>query len=149
MQNDRSRSSGLFKDAFLGVLLARLPPWRAYVGAGDQPIEVVPPNWQGPPFRIDIGPDSITIFPLCQFGLDYISSADTKDLQEKPDIVFAKVVADITNFVDGRTVVAIKRRRWLFLKAGWDVRFVAAADLDEVRRGGASVIAWPGSNERQ
>jgi hypothetical protein len=142
----REQGGDIFRDAFLRVLLDRLPSWEGYITESartNKPIEVFPPNWDGPPFRVDIRSDAVTVCPLCDFGLDYISTATSEDLQERPHLVFAKVVSEIADFVSGRTVVAIKQRRWLFMKAGWDVRFVPTHDLDDARRAGASVIAWP------
>jgi hypothetical protein len=138
--------TAVFREAFLQALADRLPSWKRYIAksaSAHQPIEVSPPNWPGPPFRIDIRSDSVSVFPLCDFGIDYISTATSEDLKERPQLVFAKVVAEITDFVSGRTVVAVKRHRWLFIKAGWDVRFVPASTVDAARRAGASIIAWP------
>jgi hypothetical protein len=134
-----------FREAFLQVLADTLPCWKGYIenASNHQPIQVSPPNWNGPPFRIEIYSDTVSIFPLCDFGIDYISTATSEDLKERPQLVFERVVSEIADFVGGRTVVAIKRRRWLFMKAGWDVRFLPLSAVDGVRRSGASIIAWP------
>ena len=137
-------SDSLFREAFLQVLADQLPSWKRYIA--DSPstsIEVRPPKWKGPPFRIYISSDTVSVFPLCDFGLDYISTANREELKKKPQLVFAKVVSDIADFVSGQTVVAIKRRRWLFMKAGWDVQFVPLSAADAVRGSGASIISWP------
>ena len=147
MRTNGGEPSGVtFKDAFLRVLLEKLPSWESYIAESvrtGKPIEISPPNWDGIPFRIDIRSDTVTVFPLCHFGLDYISTATNEDLKERPHLVFTKVVSDIADFVSGRMVVAIKRRRWLFMKAGWDVRFMPTRDRDDARRAGASILAWP------
>lgn len=92
---------------------------------------------------IDIhGDDTVTLFPCCDFGLDYIITAGKGDLGESPQIIFERVLSDIADFIDGRTVVAIKRHKWLFIKLGWDVRFLPTRDADAARRAGASIVAW-------
>jgi hypothetical protein len=136
----------LFREAFLQVLADKLPSWKEYIAesdAGDQPIQVCPSNWKGPPFRIYISFDTVSVFPLCDFGLDYISTAKSEDLKQRPELVFAQVVSDIADFVSGRTAVAIKRRRFFFMKAGWDVRFLPRSGIDSAHRTGASIITWP------
>jgi len=138
------KNDSLFREAFLQVLADQLPSWKRYIAENPSTsIEVRPPKWNGPPFRIYISPDTVSVFPLCDFGLDYISTANSEDLKERPQLVFAKVVSDIADFVGGRTVVAIKRRKWLFMKAGWDVQFVPLSTVDTARRSGASIINWP------
>jgi len=140
-KNDRA-----FREAFLQVLADKLPSWKRYISESastHDPIQVSPPNWKGPPFRIDIGSDTVSVFPLCDFGIDYISTATTEDLKERSQLVFEKVVSEIANFVSGRTVVAVKRHRWLLMKAGWDVRFMPLSGVDAARRTGVSIIAWP------
>jgi hypothetical protein len=109
----------LFREAFLQVLADKLPSWKEYIAesdAGDQPIQVCPSNWKGPPFRIYISFDTVSVFPLCDFGLDYISTGKSEDLKQRPELVFAQVVSDIADFVSGRTAVAIKRCRFFFMK---------------------------------
>jgi hypothetical protein len=91
---------------------------------------------------IDIRGDTITLFPCCDFGLDYIVTAGNEDLEGSPQIVFERVLSDIANFIDGRTVVAIRRYKWLFIKLGWDVRFLPTREADAARRAGASIVAW-------
>jgi hypothetical protein len=134
----------LFREAFLRILAEKIPAWKAYLAESDADdrVEVWPSNWKGLPFRISISSDTVSVFPLCDFALDYISTANTDDLKERPDLVFAKVVSDIADFVGGRTVVAIKRRKFLFMKAGWDVRFLPHSAVDAARRTGASIISW-------
>jgi hypothetical protein len=135
----------LFRRAFLKAVSAKFPSWQAAIIASAQlqsPIEIEPPNGDGRPFTIEIrGDDTVTLFPCCDFGLDYIFTANNEDLEERPLVVFAKVLSYIADFIDGRTVVAIKRPRWL----GWgaNVRFVPTPDADAARRAGASIIAWP------
>ena len=144
--NRGERGGGSFRAAFVRALLDKLPSWEGYItesARAHKPIDVHPRNWDGPPFTIDIRADTVTVFPLCHFGFDYISTATDEDLEERPHLVFARVVSEIADFVGGRTVVAIKRRRWLFMKAGWDVRFVAAPDIGDALRAGASIVAWP------
>jgi hypothetical protein len=145
--NSEQRNGGLFKAAFLRLLLDRFPPWRSYISESAETytrIEISPPNWDGPPFCVDIHPpDTVTVSPLCNFGLDYISTATKQDLEERSDLVFAKVLTDIADFVSGRTVVAIRRHKFLFMKAGWDVRFVPITEMEQARRSGASIAAWP------
>jgi hypothetical protein len=137
------KNDNLFREAFLQVLADQIPTWKRYVAESPSTIEVRPPNWKGPPFRIDIKTDTVSVFPLCGFGIDYISTANNEDLKERGQLVFPKVVAEIADFVSGRTAVAIKRRRWLFMKAGWDVHFVPLSAVDATRRSGASIINWP------
>jgi hypothetical protein len=81
----------LFREAFLQVLADKLPSWKVNIAesnAGDQPIQVCPSNWKGPPFRIYISSDTVSVFPLCDFGLDYISTARSEDLKQRPELVF-------------------------------------------------------------
>src|SRR5689334_8702711 len=118
------KTANLFRKSFLKVLADRIPSWQRCLAEDDDPIQICPPNWNGPPFRISISRDTVSVFPLCDFGLDYISTANADDLTQRPGLVFAKVVTDIADFVSGRTVVVIKRRKFLFMKAGWDVRFL-------------------------
>jgi|SRR5215469_11592447 len=135
-----------FREVFLRVLLDKLPSWREYVAEraqGDPLIEITPPNWNGPPFTIAVRGDTVTVCPLCKFGFDYCSTATEADLEQAPQRVFEKPVAEIADFVTGRTVVAIKRNRFLFLKSGWDVRFVPVGSAQSVREQGFSVVAWP------
>ncbi len=88
--------------------------------------------------------DTVTFHPCCDFGFDYVSIASNEDLEERPHLVFAKVLSYIADFIDGRTVVAIKRVRWLFIKMGWcGVQFLPVSEADAARRAGASIIAWP------
>jgi hypothetical protein len=137
-------SGSLFREAFLQVLADKLPYWKRYIAdSTSTSIEVRPPKWDGSPFRIHISSDTVSVFPLCDFGLDYISTANREDLEQRPQLVFAKVISDIADFVNRRTVVVIKRRRWLFMKAGWDVQFVPFSAADAARRSGASIINWP------
>jgi hypothetical protein len=138
----------LFREAFLRVLADKLPSWKGHIAdsdASDQPIQVCPSGWKGLPFRIYISSDTVSVFPLCDFGLDYISTANSEDLKQGPELVFARVISDIADFVNGRTAVAIKRRRLFFMKAGWDVRFLPQSAIDAAARTGASIIAWPAS----
>jgi hypothetical protein len=144
--NSTQQNGALFKATFLRVLLEKLPSWERYISESARTagvIEISPPNWDGSPFRIDIRSDTVTVLPLCNFGLDYISTATKQDLEERPDLVFAKVLTDISDFVSGRTVVAIRRRKSLFMKAGWDVRFVPTSEMEQARRSGATIVAWP------
>ena len=116
------------------MLLEKLPSWERYISESARTagtIEISPSNWDGPPFRIDIGSDTVTVLPLCNFGLDYISTATKQDLEERSDLVFAKVLTDISDFVSGRTIVAIRRRKFLFMKAGWDVRRRLATSVEK------------------
>ena len=85
----------------------------------------------------------MTVSPLCNFGLDYTSTATKQDLEQRSGVVFAKVLTDIADFVSGRTVVTIRRHRFLFMKADWDVRFVPTTEREQARRTGASIVAWP------
>ena len=72
-------------------------------------------------------------------GLDYVFTATEDDLKNRPEQVFGKVVSDVADLVGGHKAVAVSQRRWLFKKAGWDVRFIAAQDAEEARRIGASI----------
>ena len=149
--NGRESGGNSLREAFQRTLLEKLPSWEGYIvesARANKPIEVYPPNWNGPPFTIDFRSDTVTIFPLCKFGLDYVFLATEEDLEERPHLVFARVVSEIADFVGGRTVIAVKRRRWLFMKAGWDVRFIPTPDVDEARRTGASIVVWPPNNDR-
>jgi DNA polymerase III epsilon subunit-like protein len=94
-----------------------------------------------PSRELTLDQSTVSVFPFCDFGIDYVSTATSEDLRERPQFVFAKAVSEIADFVTGRTVVAIKRRRWLFMKAGWDVRFLPLSAVDGARRTGASIIA--------
>ena len=139
-------SVNAYREAFVGVLLGKFPSWRDYVAerAQDEPlIEITPPNWKGPPFTIDVRGDTVTVCPLCNFGFDYISTAAEADLEREPRRVFAKPLSEIADFVGGHTVVLIKRNKFLFLKLGWDVRFVPVGNARDARDKGFSVIAWP------
>jgi hypothetical protein len=144
--NSTQQNGALFKATFLRALLEKLPSWERYISESARTagaIEISPPNWDGSPFRIDIRSDTVTVLPLCNLGLDYISTATKQDLEERTGLVFAKVLTDISDFVSGRTVVAIRRRKFLFMKAGWDVRFVPASEMEQARRSGATIVAWP------
>ena len=77
--------------------------------------------------------DTVTIFPFCAFGLDYVSTASSADLERQPG-VFAEPIEAIADFVAGRTVISIGRRRSWFLKAGWRVGFMPAAEAEEAHR---------------
>jgi hypothetical protein len=135
-----------FRDVFVRVLLDKLPSWREFVAERAQNgrvIEITPRNWKGPPFTIDVRGDTVTVCPLCNFGLDYISTATAVDLQQEPHRVFAKPISEIADFVTGRSVVAIKRNRFLFVNAGWNVRFVPVANAHDARDKGFSIAAWP------
>ena len=123
----------------------RLPAWKERIATRaqtGQPIEIADPTNEQPPFLIELRGDTVTIFPFCTFGLDYVSTASSEDLERQP-AVFAEPIAAIADFVTGRTVVSIRRRRWWFLKTGWRVGFVPAAAAEAARRAGATVIAWP------
>jgi hypothetical protein len=135
-----------FRYIFLQVLAASLPSWQGYIAESAMtqgPVLVCPPNWNGLPFRIEIGSDNLSVFPLCRFGIDYISTATATDLKERPKLVFAKPILEITDFVNGRTVVSVSRHHWLFVKLGWDVRFLPRSAVNRARRAGAQIIAWP------
>jgi hypothetical protein len=108
-----------------------------------RPIEIRDPMNEKPPFVIDVHEDTVTINPFCAFGLDYVSTASSEDLERQPAAVFAEPIEAIADFVAGRTVVSVARRRWWFLKAGWCVGFIPAAEAEEARRTGATVIRWP------
>ena len=105
-------------------------------------MEIVPQSWSGSPFRIEVRGDTVAVHPLCEFGLDYTSTAAALDLELRPELVFDKVISDIVGFVTGKTVLAVTRRRFLFMKAGRDVRFLPKADAKPVPAG-TSIIAWP------
>jgi len=145
--NSVQRNGALFKATFLRLLLERFPSWRSSISESAEQysrIEISPRNWDGPPFRVDIcPPDTVTVSPLCNFGLDYTSTATKQDLEERSGLVFAKVLTDIADFVSGRTIVAIRRHKFLFMKAGWDVRFLPSAEMEQARGAGASIVAWP------
>src|SRR5260370_34173367 len=96
------KNDDLFREAFLQVLADQIPTWKRYIAERPPTIEVRPSNWKGPPFRIDIKTDTVSVFPLCEFGIDYISTANNEDLKERGQLVFAKVVAEIADFVSGR-----------------------------------------------
>ena len=144
--NSVQRNGALFKATFLRLLLERFPSWRSSISESAEQysrIEISPPNFDGPPFRVDIRPDTVTVSPMCNFGLDYTSTATKQDLEERSGLVFAKVLTDIADFVSGRTIVAIRRHKFLFMKAGWDVRFLPSAEMEQARGAGASIVAWP------
>jgi hypothetical protein len=137
-----------FRAAFLQALEGRLPSWKERIARSAQtghPIEITDPLNEKPPFVVDVREDTVTINPFCAFGLDYVSSASSEDLERQPAAVFAEPLAAIADFVAGRTVVSIARRRWWFLKAGWRVGFIPAAAAEEASRTGATVIRWPPS----
>jgi hypothetical protein len=65
--NDRS-VGGYFREAFRRTLLDKLPSWERYIanrGTANEPIEIQPENWDGPPFRIDFRFDTVTVYPMC------------------------------------------------------------------------------------
>ena len=139
------QTNALFRKAFREALMATFPSWEASIAESARahtPIEIQPPNGEARPLTIDVRGDTVTLFPCCDFGLDYIFTAPNNDLEERPHAVFARAVSEISDFVDGRTVVAATRRRWLFIKVGWDVRFIPASDAENASRAGASIIAW-------
>src|SRR5262249_582020 len=134
------------RNAFLRELLQRLPSWKSYVSENVQThglIEVPAPNRDDRPFTVDIRDDTVTVHPFCAFGFDYVFTCTSEDLEQKPHLVFKKLVSEIADFASGATVVAIRRQKWLFMKAGWNVRFVPTLDADKARRIGASIVAWP------
>ena len=102
--NSEQRNGALFKATFLRLLLERFPSWRSSISDSAEPysrVEISPPNWDGPPLRVDIRPpDTVTVSPLCNFGLDYISTATKQDLEERSGLVFTKVLTDIEDFVE-------------------------------------------------
>ena len=66
-------------------------PWEEYIAESaraEKPVEVYPQDWDGAPFRIDFRSDTITVSPLCDFGLDYVFTATKEDLEERPYLVF-------------------------------------------------------------
>jgi hypothetical protein len=144
---DDGANAKLFRETFLRALLTKLPSWEAYIAKSartNSPIEVRPRGWNGPSFRIYVRDgDTVTVYPLCDFGLDYISTANDEDLKQRPDLVFERVLSDVTEFVGGRKVIAIKRHKWLFIKLGWDVRFIQTSETKDSIRAAASIIAWP------
>src|SRR5215469_7787867 len=94
--NDSQPSAALFRKAFLQALLAKFPSWGPSVAAragSQRAIEIEPPNGAGRPLTIDIRADTVTLFPCCDFGLDYVFTARNEDLEQIPDVVFAKVVS--------------------------------------------------------
>lgn len=135
----------LFRATLVRALMTELPSWEASIAESARtngPIEVRPQGWNGPSFRIYVrGGDTVTAYPLCDFGLDYISTATDEDLKQRPGLVFERVLSDIPGFVGGRKVVAIKRHKFLFIKLGWDVRFVLKSGTNNSIRAGASIIA--------
>jgi hypothetical protein len=120
---DDGADTKLFRETLARALSSKIPSWAAAIAESartDSPIEVHPQGWNGPSFRIYVrGGDTVTVYPLCEFGLDYISTATDEDLKQRPDLVFERVLSDITEFVGGRKVVAIKRHKFLFIKLGW------------------------------
>ena len=71
------------------------------------------------------------------------SQATQNDLVQRPSLIFEKVLANIANCISGLTVLAIKRNWWLFVKAGWDVRFVPARDRAYASVDVAAIVAFP------
>jgi hypothetical protein len=69
------------------------------------PITIQPDNWSGPPLTITARSDTVTIAPLCNFGLDYVFTATQNDLVQRSPLIFEKVLADIADFISGRTVL--------------------------------------------
>jgi hypothetical protein len=135
-----------FRLRFLQALGDRLRSWKERIAANaltGRPIEVLDPANGRPPFVADIRGDMVTIFPFCAFGLDYISTASRDDLEQQSAAVFATPLDAIANFVAGYPVVAIKRRRWWFFKAGWCVDFIPIAEAEAARRTSAAIISWP------
>ena len=134
-----------FRVTFSRALEKRLPTWKERIALSAQtgrPIEIPDPANKKPPFVIDVRGDTVTIFPFCVFGLDYVSTASSADLERQPD-VFAEPIEAIAPFVTGRTVISIGRGHFWFLKAGWRVGFIPAVEAEEAHRTGAIVIGWP------
>jgi len=147
MRTDGHEPAGTaFAGAFARALGAAIPEWAGFAAelAAAGAVEIAPRGWGGAPFGIAARGDTVTLRPLCRFGLDYITTAPAAEVAADPARVFARPVGDIADFVAGRTVVAVRRLRWLGLKAGWDVRFAPAAEAEAARARGAEVIAWPG-----
>jgi hypothetical protein len=148
MDTDRLGRDDAFKKAFLHALLVKLPSWTQYVSDRDHPDApaVLVPAYDAAlqPLVIDIESDTVKLHPFCKFGLDYISTATQTDLAQRPDLVFARVLSDLAEFAAGRTFVSIRRNRWLFMKAGWNIRFASLSELDEARRTGATIVVWDG-----
>src|SRR6516162_3971425 len=66
--NSEQRNGALFKATFLRLLLERFPSWRSSISDSAEPysrVEISPPNWDGPPLRVDIRPpDTVTVSPV-------------------------------------------------------------------------------------
>ena len=136
-----------FRLAFLKELSRTFPAWQPAIDRNlldGTAIAISPPNWTGPPLRIDIEGDTVKQCPLCDFALDYIFTASDDDLVTTPDQVFQNLITDLRDFVSGRTVVAIKRRKFLILKVGWDVRFIPASQASLAGDPETSLIAYCG-----
>jgi hypothetical protein len=104
-------------------------------------LELRPEGWTGEPLAITVRGDAVTVCPMCRFGIDYTTTADEAEALAAADLVFARPVRDLADFVAGRAVATVSRRRWLGLKAGWDVRFTPAAAAG-LRSPGVRVFRW-------
>lgn len=135
-----------FEESFRAILVEKFPAWAPAIQRSitdNRPITIRPRGCVGLPFAIQIRYDTVTILPFCEFGLDYSFAASREDIEERSHLVFAKVLSDIADFVAGRTVLAIRRYRFLFLKLGWDVRFVPVQDRETFEGKGAVILTWP------
>jgi hypothetical protein len=97
--------SNLFEQAFRQALVEQFP-WQGAIAENARtgmPITIQPNGSTGTPLTISARSDTITVFPLCDFGLDYIFIATEEDLEQRSRLVFAKVLADIADFINGRT----------------------------------------------
>jgi hypothetical protein len=106
-------------------------------------VELRPVGWVGEPLAVTVRGDTVTLHPLCPFGLDYSTTASVEEARAEPGRVFARPLGGLADFLGGRAVVTVRRRRWLGFKAGWDVAFARAADAPGAEAAGAEVIAWP------
>ena len=135
-QDERS-----FAEAFFSVLLKRFPDWHRYVVDEDvEPrIEINHPDGISAPFVVvPRDGDTITICPFSQFGLDYCIPANLDT-----GISFDQIASIIEAFVQDRTIVYVRRHRFLWWEAGWDVAFAPADEAPRLEARDAEIIRWP------
>jgi hypothetical protein len=61
------------------ALLEKFPSWDSAItesARAGMPITIQPDNWSGPLLTITARSDTVTIAPLCNFGLDYVFTSN-------------------------------------------------------------------------
>ncbi len=112
-------------------------------------ITVVPSGWKGQAFRIqDNRRNAISIYPMCEFGIQYVIGASGADIESKPGVVFKGIITDILDFFQGRKVAYISEEKGLFKKKGWKARLIPLADAGQSKYAKGCILSWNGKSDR-